>query len=269
MTFYSPGQIFLHIGPISIRYYGLMYLLAFILASLVIKKLASRYNVESETLINCALVCFLGGIFGARIYFVILNWPYFASHLSEIIAVWQGGLSIHGGIIGAFIAGLWYVKRNNLPTMQTADILATAVPLGQAVGRWGNFFNCELFGLPVDSSFPIKQYIPPAFRPTQFVNYEFFHPTFLYESGWDLVLFFALYFVVLPKFNKRPGITFFIYIIGYSLGRILIEPIRVDSIMLGGTKVPLIASWIFLLFALIAIIVLYQTKYRPDKSDID
>lgn len=266
MTFYSPGQIFLHIGPISIRYYGLMYLLAFLLVSFAIKKLAFRYKLEAETLINCALVCFLGGICGARFYFVLLCWPYFLNHMWEIIALWQGGLSIHGGIIGAALAGVWYAKKKKLPVLSTADILGTVVPLGQAIGRWGNFFNCELFGLPVSADFPFKQYIPPAMRPEQFANCEFFHPTFLYESVWDLVLFFALYFVVLPRFNKHPGITFFIYIAGYSLGRILIEPIRVDSIMFGTTKIPLVASWVFLLLSLAAITILYMKDSRTDKN---
>ncbi len=266
MTFYSPGQIFLHIGPISIRYYGLMYLLAFILASFVIKKLSLRYKFDPDLLINCALVCFLSGIFGARLYFVLLSWPYFASHLTEIFAVWQGGLSIHGGLLGALLIGIWYVKKKNLPIMRTADILATVVPLGQAIGRWGNFFNCELFGLPVDASFLFKQYIPPNLRPPQFASCEFFHPTFFYESVWDLVLFLGLYFLILPKFNRIPGVTLFVYMIGYSLGRILIEPIRLDSIMFGATKIPLVASWIFLLLSLVAMAIVYLRDKKSANS---
>jgi len=254
MTFYSPGQIFLHIGPISIRYYGLMYLVGFILASFALKKLANRYNLESESLINCALVCFIGGIVGARLYFVLLNCPYFFNHITEIFAVWRGGLSIHGGIIGAFLIGLWYARRLALPIWPTADILTVVAPLAQAIGRWGNFFNCELFGLPVNQNFPFKQYIPSEMRPAQFATNEFFQPAFLYESCWDLVLFLLLYFLIFPRFKNYPGVTFCIYLIGYSLGRILIEPIRLDSIMFGNIKVPLVVSYFFLFASLTALI---------------
>lgn len=256
MTFYSPGQVFLHIGPIVIRYYGLMFLLGFILATLALRKLATKYDLDSESLINCALVCFIGGIFGARLYFVLLSLPYFMNHPLEIFAVWQGGLSIHGGIIGALLIGIWYARRNKLPILSTADVIASVVALAQAVGRWGNFFNCELYGRPVSADFLLKQYIPLEMRPAQFINNDFFHPAFLYESAWDLVLFLLLYFIVFPKFKNCPGMTFFIYIAGYSIGRILIEPIRLDSIMFGNLQIPLLVSYIFLAVALIALAIL-------------
>ncbi len=256
MTFYSPGQIFLHIGPITIRYYGLMFLLGFLMASFALKKIASRYGLESEPLISCALVCFIGGICGARLYFVLLNLPYFLNHLAEIFAVWRGGLSIHGGIIGAVLVGIWYGKKVGMPLFQTADILTAVVPLAQAVGRWGNFFNCELFGLPVGDDFPFKQYIPPEMRPAQYAANDFFQPAFLYESAWDLVLFFVLYFFVFPRFKNYPGVTFCVYLAGYSLGRILIEPIRLDSIMFGDIQVPLAVSYLFLFIALGALVIL-------------
>ena len=262
MTFYSPGQVFLHIGSISIRYYGLMFffLLGFICASFALKKLAARDKTDAEPLINCALICFLGGIFGARLYFVLLNLSYFLNHLTEIFAVWLGGLSIHGGIIGATLVGIYYAKKEHLPIWPTADLLVSVVPLAQSIGRWGNFFNCELFGSPVGEDFPFKQYIPPELRPPQYSAAAFFQPTFLYESIWDLVLFFLLYFVILPKFRKYPGITFCIYLIGYSLGRILIEPIRLDSIMFGSAKIPLIVSYVFLFIALLLLLILAKTK---------
>lgn len=257
MTFYSPGSVFIHLGPLAIRYYGLMYLLGFLLAVIVLRRLARRFNVQAEPLINCALICFIGGIVGARLYYVLLSLPYFVNHLTEIPAVWHGGMSIHGGIIGSTIASIIYSKKKHMPILSTGDLLVTVVPLAQAIGRWGNFFNNELFGLPVSANFPIRQYIPPDMRPERYASYEFFQPAFLYESVWDFALFLLLYFVVLPKCRKYPGMTFFIYVASYSLGRILIEPIRVDSIMLGNIQIPLIASWLFLLISLIVIVSLY------------
>jgi len=253
MTFYSPGSVFLHFGPLNIRYYGLMYLLGFLFVTMVIRRLGKTYNVPADPLINCALVCFLAGIVGGRIYYCLLNLPHFANNILEIPAIWHGGMSIHGGIIGSTIAGIIYCKVKNLSIPIAADLIGTAVPLGQAIGRWGNFFNNELFGLPVSANFPIKQYIPPEMRPEHYAACDFFHPAFLYESAWDLGLFLLLYFFVLPRSRKYPGITFFIYIAGYSVGRILIEPLRVDSIMLGDIQIPLIASWLFLLASIIMI----------------
>jgi phosphatidylglycerol:prolipoprotein diacylglycerol transferase len=253
MTFYSPGSIFIHLGPIIIRYYGIMYLLGFLLATMTLRRLAARFNVELEPLFNCALVCFLSGIIGARIYYVLLSLPYFANNILEIPAIWHGGMSIHGGIIGSIIGSIIYCKQKHLPVLATGDLLGTVVPLAQAIGRWGNFFNNELFGLPVPASFTIKQYIPPEMRPERFASFEFFQPAFFYESVWDFILFLTLYFIVLPKCRRYPGVTFFIYVSGYSLGRILIEPIRVDSIMLGSIQIPLIASWVFLFLSLFGI----------------
>jgi phosphatidylglycerol:prolipoprotein diacylglycerol transferase len=238
-----------------------MFLLGFILATFALKKLATKYDLDSEALINCALVCFIGGIFGARLYFVLLSLPYFINHPMEIFAVWQGGLSIHGGIIGALLIGIWYARRNKLSILSTADILACVAPLAQAVGRWGNFFNCELFGKPVSADFFLKQYIPLEMRPAQFINNDFFHPAFLYESAWDLVLFLLLYFMVFPKFKDYAGITFFVYIVAYSIGRILIEPMRLDSIMLGSLQIPLLVSFIFLVIGLIALAIL-KVRYQ-------
>jgi phosphatidylglycerol:prolipoprotein diacylglycerol transferase len=260
MTFYSPGSVFLHFGPLNIRYYGLMYLLGFLFAATVIRRLSKTYNVPAEPLLNCALVCFSAGIVGGRIYYCLLNLPHFANHLLEIPAIWHGGMSIHGGIIGGFIASFLYCKVKHLSIPLTADLLGTAVPLGQAIGRWGNFFNNELFGLPVPANFPVKQYIPPEMRPEHFAASEFFHPAFLYESAWDLALFLMLYFFVLPKSKNYPGFTFWVYIAGYSLGRILIEPLRVDSIMLGNVQIPLIASWVFLISSLTTIAFLRLKK---------
>ncbi len=257
MTFYSPGSVFIHFGPLNIRYYGLMYLLGFLLAVMVLRRLAKRFNVQVEPLINCALICFLAGIVGARLYYVLLSLPYFVNHILEIPAVWHGGMSIHGGIIGGAIGSIIYCRKKHISSLQTGDLLSTVIPLAQAIGRWGNFFNNELFGLPVSGNFPLRQYIPPDMRPERFVSYEFFQPAFLYESVWDFALFLLLYFIVLPKTRKYAGITFFIYVAGYSLGRILIEPIRVDSIMLNNIQIPFIASWLFLLISLIAIVFLY------------
>jgi phosphatidylglycerol:prolipoprotein diacylglycerol transferase len=265
VIFESPGAIFLKLGPITIRWYGLMIALGFMMASLTLSRFAKTTGLKPESLINCAFITFFGGIIGARLYFVALSWSYFQSHPWEICATWNGGLSIHGGIIGGLIAGCIYTHINRLPAFQYADILTSVAPLGQAIGRWGNFFNCEAFGKPVDDSFPLKLFIPPDKRPALYSHNSYFHPTFLYESIWDFVLFLLLYFVALPRLRAYPGLGFTLYIAGYSLGRILIEPLRVDSIMIGNWQAPLVVSMANFALAIFAtIFLIYMHRRRPD-----
>jgi phosphatidylglycerol:prolipoprotein diacylglycerol transferase len=204
---------------------------------------------------NCLLLCFVGGIVGARLYFVFLKWNEFALHPVEILETWKGGLSIHGGIIGALVTGCIYCRLTNLSVLVCADILSIAAILGQSIGRWGNFFNNELFGYPVSSTFPLKLYIPPEYRPARFQHADYFHPTFLYESVWDLFVFLILYYLA-PKLKDTPGLIFMLYLLLYSTGRIFIESMRSDSIMYAGIQVPMIACTLSILIALIGIIVL-------------
>jgi phosphatidylglycerol---prolipoprotein diacylglyceryl transferase len=265
VMFQSPGSIFLKLGPVTIRWYGVMIALGFITASFALSRLAKKTGQNAESLINCAIACFIGGIIGARLYFVTLSWSYFQNHLWEICATWNGGLSIHGGIIGAVIAGCIYAYIYKLPALQYADILTSVAPLGQAIGRWGNFFNSEAFGKPVADNFPLRLFIPSENRPMAYLQNDYFHPTFLYESIWDFALFGLLYFIALPRLAAYPGLSFLLYIAGYSLGRMLIEPLRVDSIMIGNLQAPLVVSAANFVLALVAIVFLVFL-YRRRRS---
>ncbi len=151
MILQSPGPILLQLGPLSIHWYGVMIALGLVVAFLAADKLAERFDLEKEVLINCGLVAFLSGIIGARLYFVALSWDYFKEHLLQIPATWLGGLSIHGGMIGATIGSVLFCRLQKLPILRVCDLFAACVPIGQAVGRWGNFFNSELFGRPWES----------------------------------------------------------------------------------------------------------------------
>jgi phosphatidylglycerol:prolipoprotein diacylglycerol transferase len=271
----SPGAILIKLGPLTIRWYGIMIALGFLTATAAATRLAKRWNIDSEKIVNLALACFVGGIIGARLYFVALSWPSFQGHLSEILfSPTEGlsirGLSIHGGIFGALAVGLLYCRRVKLPLLRSCDLVSAALPLGQAIGRWGNFFNSEAFGRPVDSSFPLKLFIPRQQRPQIFEPFDYFHPTFLYESAWDLALFLLLYFVAARKLERLPGLTFCLYIGGYSIGRLLIEPLRTDSIMMPGLLLPApsIISALLLAASLIggAIILVRNNKAREAAS---
>jgi phosphatidylglycerol---prolipoprotein diacylglyceryl transferase len=283
MEFQSPGAILFHLGPMTVRWYGIMVALGFLAATSAATRLAKRWEIEfagtpgavvpcfEDKIINLALLCFIGGIIGARLYFVALSWPQFSANPSEIFfSAREGfsirGLSIHGGIIGALIVGLTYCWRTKLPILTCCDLMASVVPLGQAIGRWGNFFNSEAFGRPVPEHFPLKLFIPPDQRPLLFSNFEFFHPTFLYECVWDLALFLILFNYAADRLRKYPGLNSCVYLAGYSIGRLLIEPIRVDSIMFAplGLPTPSLVSGISLAIALIGmLVILVRNRRKP------
>jgi phosphatidylglycerol:prolipoprotein diacylglycerol transferase len=259
--FQSPGPIFLKLGPLTIRWYGLMIALGFLAATYAARRMAKRWGIDGDKIVNGTLITFIGGIIGARLYFVALSWSYFASRPAEILATWNGGLSIHGGIVGGLLTGIIYCKMQKLPLLTCCDIGGTVTALGQAIGRWGNFFNSEAFGKPVPPDFPLKLYIPLESRPVSYQNAEFFHPAFLYESLWDLTLFAVLYLLLADRLRPYPGVTFLAYLGLYSVGRMLIEPLRTDSIMVFGLAAPLIVSALCLIVSLIGILFL-MIRYR-------
>ncbi len=269
MEFQSPGAILIKLGPFAVRWYGVLIALGFICGTFVLSRRATEWGFNSEKIINAALVAFIGGIVGARLYYVLLSWSYFQTHLAEIGATWNGGMSIHGGIIGGALAGFFYCRKENLEPLQVADLFASVIPLGQAIGRWGNFFNSELFGQPVPDNFPLKLFISEEHRPIGFEHNSFFHPAFLYESVWDLLLFLVLYNFALVKFRKLPGLTALLFLAGYSVGRILIEPLRLDSIKFGAMQAPLLVSVIWLVLSLAAMVMLimhYRNKSKTNET---
>jgi phosphatidylglycerol:prolipoprotein diacylglycerol transferase len=259
MLFQSPGPIIFKFGFVTIRWYGMMIALGFLVALMAARKLAARNGMDSERFVNLALWSFLVGVLGARLYYVSLNLSHFIGNPAEILATWNGGLSIHGGIIGGILASCVYLKREKLSIPRYLDVLACVVPLAQAIGRWGNFFNSEAFGLPVGDDFPLRLFIPPESRPMMYHNSKFFHPTFLYESVYDLLLFAFLYFFAYKRLSKYPGLILCIYIAGYSLGRIVIEQIRIDAVAsYHGMPVPLLVSAAMLGVALCAMLSVYK-----------
>ena len=246
-----------------------MFAVGFICASMIASRVAKSRGIDSEQLTNTALVCFIAGIVGARLYYVVLSWQDFLSRPLDIFATWQGGLSIHGGIIGGAIAGYLYAAYQKMPKRQVADLVSIILPLGQAIGRWGNFFNSEAFGIPVPLDFPLAVFIPPDSRPLQYANYELFHATFLYESLWDLGIFLLIYFGLLKRLSDYPGLCFLIYIALYSIGRLMIEPLRTDSIMAGSIPIPIVASLVFLFASLLFIpIFIKMAKDERRQKDV-
>ncbi len=249
--FSSPGAIAIQVGPLVIRWYGVLMAAAIVVGLWLGHRQARREGLPADDIISCAQWAILAGLVGARLYEVAFNWDYYGSNPAKIIAVWEGGLAIHGGLILGPLVGVWLARRWKLPVLRGLDVAAPSIVLGQAIGRWGNFFNEEAFGAPTD--LPWKLYIQLAHRPLGFTQFEYFHPAFLYESLWDLLVFGLLVGWLRPRFTHQPGALFFCYVGLYSVGRFVIEGLRLDSFWLGPFRVPQLASLAGLLVAVAGI----------------
>jgi phosphatidylglycerol:prolipoprotein diacylglycerol transferase len=242
--FASPGPIFIDIGPITIRWYGLLIASAVLIGITLSQYLAKQRKVNPDLIGDLAIWLVIGAIPAARLYYVLFEWSEYAQNPERIIAIWQGGIAIHGAIIGGMLAALIFARIRRVSFWQLADLVAPSLILGQAIGRWGNFFNSEAFGNP--TNLPWRLYIPPEMRPPEFANFAYFHPTFLYESLWNLMVFALLItlFVrdIQGKQRLKTGTLFLTYLVAYSLGRVWIEGLRTDSLMLGPLRIAQIIS---------------------------
>jgi len=259
--FTSPGDIALDLGSIKIYWYGICMAAAILLGLFTSVKITRRFypKVNVDTFYDLMFYVLIGGIIGARAYYSIFNWAYFSNHIADIPKLWTGGLSIHGAIIGGFIAGYMYVKSKRLNLWQYADITTFALIVGQIIGRLGNFFNSEAFGAP--TNLPWKLFIPLIDRPDGYEQFEYFHPTFLYEMIANTFILMFLLTLIKTKHPHQHGLIFFSYLIFYSVARILIENIRIDSVYnLYGLPIAIWASVTLFLTGLIGIFVLSSKK---------
>jgi phosphatidylglycerol:prolipoprotein diacylglycerol transferase len=249
--FRSPGPIAFQLGPLTIRWYGLLMATAMGLGLWLAYRDARRRGLDAERFLKTAELALLGGLVGARLYYVLLNLDYYSRFPGKILAVWEGGLAIHGGLIGGVLVGGWYAWTKRLPIFAFLDVAAPSLALGQAIGRWGNFFNEEAFGTPTD--LPWRLYISPAQRPLQYAADETFHPTFLYESLWDLALFLVLAFWLRRRLEPAPGALFLAYVGLYSLGRFFTEALRTDALMLGPIRMAQLVSVLGVMLAVVGL----------------
>ena len=227
---------------------GVLMATAIVVALWLAHREARKEGLPADDFISVAQWSILAGLVGARLYEVAFNWDYYGQYPSKIIAVWEGGLAIHGGLLVGPIVGIWLAHRWHVPVLRGLDVAAPSLAIGQAIGRWGNFFNEEAFGRP--TNLPWKLYISPPHRPQGFAQFDFFHPAFLYESVWDLAVFLVLIGWLRPKLHGRPGALFFCYVGLYSIGRFAIEALRLDSFWIGAFRVPQIASLVGILIAI-------------------
>ncbi|HDC9257259.1 TPA: prolipoprotein diacylglyceryl transferase [Staphylococcus aureus] len=249
-----------NLGPLSVRWYGIIIAVGILLGYFVAQRALVKAGLHKDTLVDIIFYSALFGFIAARIYFVIFQWPYYAENPSEIIKIWHGGIAIHGGLIGGFIAGVIVCKVKNLNPFQIGDIVAPSIILAQGIGRWGNFMNHEAHGGPVSRAFLEQLHLPNFIIENMYINGQYYHPTFLYESIWDVAGFNIL---VNIRKHLKLGETFFLYLTWYSIGRFFIEGLRTDSLMLtSNIRVAQLVSILLILIS-ISLIVYRRIKYNP------
>ncbi|GAB6158366.1 prolipoprotein diacylglyceryl transferase [Desulfotomaculum varum] len=247
MTWLEISPYVLVWGPISIRWYGLLMMVAVLLGTWLALREARRRGIKEDDIIDLVLIGAPVSWLGARLYYVIMEWDYYSRNLWEIPQLWHGGLAIHGGLLTAILFGYIFCRIRGLRFWRIADIVAPSFPLGQAIGRWGNFFNQEAYGYPTD--LPWAMYIAGAYR----------HPTFLYESLWNLLVFVIL---MVRRRQQAEGQLFMLYLGLYSLGRFFIEGFRTDSLMLGPLRAAQVLSILLMAVAIIGYVYLGRRQAR-------
>ncbi len=263
----SPGPILFEAGPLVVRWYGFLIASAVLIGVTLSQWLAKRRRVNPEMIGDLAIWLVIGAIPCARLYYVIFQWQEYTQRPGDIVAIWKGGIAIHGAIIGGTIAALIFARLNKTSLWQLADLVVPSLALGQAIGRWGNFFNSEAFGAP--TNLPWRLYIPVNNRPLDYLTFEYFHPTFFYESVWNVMVFIlllSLFFWGLKHPNRLYlGTLSLVYLIAYSCGRIWIEGLRTDSLMLGPMRVAQVISLVMISIGILGLVWLYRlNKPLPD-----
>lgn len=223
----SPSTNELVLGPFTLRLYGLAIACGVLAAVWLSRRRWEERGGDPEDVTSIALWAVPAGLVGARLYHVITDWrTYFPDRPLEALYVWQGGLGIPGGIALGTVVGIVVARRYGIRISTGIDVVAPALPLAQAIGRLGNWFNQELFGRPTDLPWGLE--IEPVNRPATYSSYETFHPTFLYEMLWNLALVGVL-IAVDRRRTLRPGNVFALYVGGYFVGRLWIESMRIDT----------------------------------------
>lgn len=266
---YLPNPILMHIGRLTVHWYGLFLALGALAGYFVFVKLGRRYGFKTIELENLFFVTIFVGLIGARLYHVLNEWAYYTKHPGEIVQLWNGGLAIHGALIAGVVVFILFARMKKRSFWLIADIAAPAVVIGQAIGRWGNYFNQELFGRP--TSLPWGIPINQLNRPFEYFNNTYFHPTFLYEFLGSLVVFGILLLLHRRRLAsskqdgaiiaQTSGIIAVIYLITESLVRIGTESLRIDRVpLIGGIRLPLLVSAAIALTA--AVILFFRLRKR-------
>ncbi|MCJ8007684.1 prolipoprotein diacylglyceryl transferase [Lederbergia wuyishanensis] len=245
------------LGTFPVHWYGIIIGIGIAVALFLVVRESERRGLHKDTFPDLLIWAIPIAIISARIYYVVFEWEHYSQHPEQIIQIWEGGIAIHGALIGSVLTTIIYAKRKGLSFWKLADIAAPSIIIGQAIGRWGNFINQEAHGDVVSRAFLENLHLPQFIVDQMYINGEYYHPTFLYESVWDLIGFIIL--MLLRKVNLRRGEMFLTYVIWYSIGRFFIEGLRTDSLMLtSGLRMAQVLSLVLIVGSII--ILFYRRK---------
>ena len=246
-----------NIGNFEIRWYGILIVLGIFIGMFIAYYNANKLNLDFEKIIDGFLVAFPCAIVGARAYYVFFEFDNFKNNIWSVFNLRTGGLAIHGGLIGALIGTIIYCKFKKIEMMKYLDVVAPSLILAQAIGRWGNFMNGEAHGDVVSYEFISK--FPEFIQKGMYLDGHYYNPTFLYESMWNLIIFLILMIILHKKKSNENGVVIASYAVLYSVGRLFIESLRTDSLMIGNIR---IAQFMSILGVVIGITYIIYVKSK-------
>lgn len=253
------------IGGFSLRWYSVLILTGIIVAFFVAIKEEKRKGFPKDFIYDIGFWLILFGILGARIYYVLFNLSYYLANPLEILAVWHGGLAIHGGIIAGVITAFIYCRHRKVNLLETCDLIVPSVLIAQAIGRWGNFFNSEAHG-PVTTLAKLKDmYIPDFVINGMFIDGQYYVPTFYYESLWCILGFIILLICRYKVKNIKIGQMTGLYLFWYGAGRFFIESLRTDSLMFFNIKIAQLVSILFIIIGIGLFVYPIYKSYKKNK----
>jgi len=261
------NPIAIDLGPIQVHWYGLIIGFGVLLGLIIALRESERRGLDKEIFTDLILFAVPIAIISARIYYVIFQWEYYSQNPGDIIKIWNGGIAIHGALIGSVLTAIVFAKVKKVSFWKLVDIAAPSLLLGQAIGRWGNFMNQEAHGGEITRSFLENMHLPEFIINQMYINGTYYHPTFLYESIWNILGVIIL--LSLRKVNLRRGELFLTYVIWYSIGRYFIEGLRTDSLMLTESlRIAQVISIVLVVVA-IALVVYRRVRGHADKRYLD
>lgn len=263
------------VGSLEIACYGIVLAAAMVTGLLLVMKVADRTGQRGDDYFDLGMIAIVVSVICARIYYVAFSWDYYSSHLGEIINIREGGLAIYGGVIGGVVTTALFCKIRKIKFLKTADTAVLGLVWGQALGRWGNFFNREAFGGYTDDLFAMQLPVSDVrsgeitaemwekVKKIGGTEYIQVHPTFLYESMWNIGVLLILLFLTFRIKRKYDGMVFLNYLLLYGIGRFWIEGLRTDQLLLPGTQIP-VSQLLSGVLAVTALFFLIINKWRMD-----
>lgn len=256
------SRVFLDLGFFQIYWYSLLIALALFVGIVIMLIEVRRQKMSEDFFINLIFYGTIFAIVGARLYYVLFNWSYYSEHVIEILEIWNGGLAIHGAMLGGGIFTIFYCRKCNVRFLKVIDIIVVGLIVGQAIGRWGNFFNQEAYGGVVSLEYLQGLHLPEFIINGMKIGANYYHPTFLYESLWNILGFIILLIFRRLRYTHVGQVTA-LYMIWYGIGRFFIEGLRTDSLMLGSLRMAQLVS----IGMVVVGLVLFIQKLRMSRFD--